>query len=225
VAKDLQSKTRRLRARLFPQSREHVFTKIYESNGFHKWTNGPSLSGPGSDLEQTAIIASELPGLLVDLGAHSILDAPCGDFFWMQKCTIDVDLYLGMDIVPALIDVNSQRFGSEIRRFAIGDLVTDDLPRVDAIFCRDCIVHLPFRDGLQMIENFKRSGSTYLLTTTYTDRSANKEIDWSRWRPLNLQLAPFGFPPPLRIVNEGCTEWDGTHSDKSIAVWKLEDLG
>jgi hypothetical protein len=224
VGRDLQSKSQRLRARLFPKSRKRIFKKIYERNGFHRWSHGPSLSGPGSDLEQTAIIAAELPGLLADLGVRSILDAPCGDFFWMRRCPIDVDIYVGMDIVPALVDKNTQEFGSQIRQFATGDLVTDVLPRVDAIFCRDCIVHLPFRDGLKMIENFKRSCSTYLLTTTYTERSVNEEIDWKGWRPLNLQLAPFGFPPPLRVINEGCTEWGGTHSDKSIAVWRLEDL-
>jgi hypothetical protein len=132
-----------------------------------------------------------------------------------------------MDIGPELIERNLQMYSSEIRRFALGDLVTDELPKVDAIFCRDCLVHLTLRDGLRMIENFKRSGSTYLLTTTYTDRSVNREVDgMGRLRPLNLLLAPFGFPPPLRIINEGSTEDDGygSYPDKSIAVWKLADL-
>ena len=72
--------------------------------------------------------------------------------------------------------------------------------------------------------NFKRSGARVLLTTTYTAGRANTDTADGEWRPIDLTGPPFGFPPPLRLINEGCTEGGGTFADKSIGVWKLEDL-
>ena len=36
--------------------------------------------------------------------------------------------------------------------------------------------------------------------------------------------APFNFPPPLRLVNENCTEGDGAYGDKCLGLWRLADL-
>lgn len=41
---------------------------------------------------------------------------------------------------------------------------------------------------------------------------------------INLERAPFGFPPPLELVNEGCTEGDGRFADKSLALWRIAEL-
>ena len=45
------------------------------------------------------------------------------------------------------------------------------------------------------------------------------------WRPLNLERAPFGFPPPREVLREGCTEQGGTFADKSLGLWSVNDLG
>jgi hypothetical protein len=59
---------------------------------------------------------------------------------------------------------------------------------------------------------------------TFPDRSENHDTAQGRWRPLNLERPPFGFPPPLRVLNEKCTEAGGAFRDKSLAVWWLQDL-
>jgi hypothetical protein len=41
---------------------------------------------------------------------------------------------------------------------------------------------------------------------------------------LNLQYAPFLFPAPLAVINESCTEAGGDYADKSLALWRVEDL-
>lgn len=219
--RQLRSKVRRLRSRLAPRSRSEVFSHIYRRGGWR----GRSFSGWGSDPEQTELVRAQLPGLLADIGARSVLDAPCGDFYWMKECRLDVEQYIGMDIVPALIENNVRDHEAPGRRFIVGDVVADALPRVDVIFCRDCLVHLQTRDALKAIENFQRSGSTFLLTTTFPELNGNEDIEQTgEWRRLNLTRPPFGFPPPMRTLNEGCTMADGRYADKSLGLWRLADL-
>src|SRR4051794_14532620 len=59
-----------------------IFTKIYRNN----WFNGRnSVSGPGSEIEQTRVLIEELPRLFADLDISTLLDIPCGDFHWMNN--------------------------------------------------------------------------------------------------------------------------------------------
>jgi len=197
-----------------------TFREIYVNNA---WGSDDSRSGTGSDLTQTAVVREVLPGILRELGVRSMLDVPCGDFHWMRMLDLDVD-YIGADVVPDLIAANNAHYASDRRRFQVVDISNDDLPRVDLVFCRDLLVHFSFSDARRAIANLKRSGSTYLLTTTFADRTTNADIETGQWRPLNLQLAPFDFPPALRLVNEKCTEWGDAWADKSLALWKLADL-
>jgi hypothetical protein len=74
------------------------------------------------------------------------------------------------------------------------------------------------------LANFRRSGAKYLLTTTFTDRPENRDLGRLIWRPLNLQAAPFRFPPPLELLNEGCTEENSQFADKSLGLWQITDL-
>src|SRR5471032_3277523 len=119
------------------------------------------ISGQGSDLAQTAAIRAALPGLLKQLGARTMLDAPCGDFFWMKEVPLELERYIGADIVPALIAENTKKYANPAREFQVLDLTRHALPAVDVIFCRDCLVHLPFEAIAAALANIKKSGSRY----------------------------------------------------------------
>ena len=181
-----------------------------------------SVSGSGSTLEQTMELRSQLPVLLKELGVRSMLDAPCGDFNWMRHLVAGIERYTGVDVVPDLIGANQRKYGDSIRQFRVADICRDPLACADLILCRDCLVHLSFADIARAIGNFRRSGSRYLLTTTFTDLQANVDIVTGEWRPLNLVLPPFDFPRPERVLNERCSE--GSWSDKSLALWPLETI-
>jgi hypothetical protein len=103
------------------------------------------------------------------------------------------------------------------------DITSDTLPAVDLIFCRDCLVHLPLFDIHAALHNFRQSGATWLLTTTFTRRSHNPDILPGSWRPINLQAPPFNLPAPTRLIDELCTERPGGEdfSDKHMGLWKL----
>lgn len=198
-----------------------VFSDIYYNRGFG---SQGSFSGSGSDLSQTSVIRQEIPILLKGIYAKSLLDAPCGDFHWMKETKLDIDRYIGGDIVPDLIAQNQQKYSCETREFITLDIAKDNLPQVDIILCRDCLVHFSFKDITSTIKNFKKSKSKYLLTTTFTGLSRNSNIFTGQWRPINLQLPPFNFPEPIKLINEKCTEAGGKYSDKSLGLWKFDDV-
>ena len=199
---------------------ELVFTDKFSRNA---WRGVESVSGTGSDLSQTRVIAAQIPALLRELGADSMLDVPCGDFNWMKTVDLTGIRYIGADIVKDLVHRN-RRFEAKNIAFIHANLLTDNLPKVDLILCRDCLVHLSYADIRRALNNMHRSGATYLLTTTFPDRTENADIPTGRWRVLNLERAPFNFPPPLRLIVEQCTEGNGKYSDKSLAVWRFDDL-
>jgi SAM-dependent methyltransferase len=201
------------------KTRQEKFTEVYQKN---IWGGSDSVSGTGSDLGQTTSVREILPKLLAELGARTFLDAPCGDLHWIRTVDLGVE-YIGVDIVQELVDRLRIEFPQ--RRFECCDLVESDLPRADLIFCRDCLVHLPLEEVRKVLTNFVRSGATWLLTTTFPAVRVNKDVKWSGWRPLNLQAAPFGLPKPARLINEGCTEEGGKYADKSLGLWRLDELG
>ena len=183
-----------------------------------------SLSGFGSRLVQTIEIRMHIPVLVREFSASSILDAPCGDFHWQKEMELELQQYVEVDIVPDIIRMNQERYGNHIRQFRLLDITKDELPQSDIILCRDCLVHFPFKRIVAALRNFKRSKSSYLLTTTFPQRDENRDILTGHWRPINLELSPFDFPKPIRIINEKYTEEEGTASDKSLGFWRLEDI-
>lgn len=193
-----------------------VFEDIHRR---HHWQGSASVSGAGADRTQTAQIEAVLPDLLRDLGAAVLLDLPCGDFSWMQHVDLDGIRYVGADIVPALIAQNAERHASPTRRFVHLDLLRDPLPPADLLLCRDLLVHFAFADIFAAFAAIRASGVPYVLTTTFPDCPANEDITTGDWRPLNLECAPFHLPPPLRLVQEGCTEGDGRFAAKSLGLW------
>ena len=209
-----------LRAQRNRRQMRRTFMRIYKTNA---WGGEESISGQGSSLEQTVVLRNILPSLLSSLEVNTMLDAPCGDHFWMKYVSLDLD-YIGVDIVPEIVVQNRRKYGRPRKTFLLRDITKDRLPRADCILCRDCLDHLSFADAFRALQNFKRSGAKYLLATTYTDRSRNDDIVSGEWRPTNLVLAPFSFPTPIQSINEKCTEEGGKWADKSLALWRIDDL-
>jgi glycosyltransferase involved in cell wall biosynthesis len=195
------------------------FEDIYKNNGFE---GTESLSGGGSSLFQTRLIREKIPQLLEDLKVKHFLDVPCGDWNWMRHLDLSNVHYTGGDIVQSLIDSNNKTYGNEICKFEYLNIITGPLPKADLILCRDCLVHLSFIDGLAALEQFRNSGATWLLTTTFTERNSNIDLyEGNIWRPLNLEKAPYNLPQPEQYINEGCTEGDGLFGDKCLGLWRL----
>ena len=188
------------------------------------WGSDESVSGIGSTDIETKNLKMNLIHLIQDFKINTILDAPCGDFNWLSSVDLPVEKYIGVDIVSNHIERLKNQYIDQKYQFMTADICEDDLPKVDLIICRDCLVHFSFQNIYKAISNFKKSGATYLLTTTFTNESENSDIITGDWRTLNLELPPFNFSKPITVITEGCLQNDGLYRDKSLVLWKLEDL-
>lgn len=206
---------------LFCDLRQDIFAQIYHV-GF--WADEETVSGHGSKLSETIEIREALPKLFRELQIKSMLDLPCGDFNWMKSVNLDGIAYTGADIVPDLIEKNQTLYGSINKKFVCLDLVNGTLPTTDIVLCRDCLVHLAFKDIFAAIENLKSSKSKYLLITTYIGLFYNQDIFTGEWRPINLQLPPFNFPKPIVIIDEKSPQGFDKDYVKCLGLWRTEDI-
>lgn len=217
--KKIKQKLRRIK--LQGQSAEQVFTSYANSN---KWGDSESLSGKGSSLEATSSLRLHLEKLIFELNISSLLDIPCGDFNWMAKVKLPDINYIGSDIVESLIAKNESLHSSYRVKFKKLNLISDSLPKSDLVLVRDCLVHFSNSDVKESLENIYRSGGTWLLTTTFINTVKNKDIATGEWRAINLMLPPFTLPKPERIISEGQAWVKGQSVDKSLGLWRIEQL-
>ncbi len=219
----LMSRDKFVEWRLSRLDEKEKFRLIYKTQ-YWKGKSDGSKSGAGSDMEATENICKSLPVFLKKHDIHSMLDIPCGDFFWMSSLNLHGIDYTGADIVPEMIQENNVKYATDSVRFKVIDLINDSLPACDLIFSRDCLVHLLDEQVQTVIENIRCSGARFFATTLHADIHENKPSDESdRWRPLNLTLQPFNFPEPFEILDDA---WPDKTFDKhkKMAVWRIEDL-
>ena len=209
--------------------RQRFFESVYRDN---LWDSRESRSGQGSEVAYTAALIAELPPLFKQIGVTSIVDVPCGDFNWMRHVDLEGIKYVGADIVPEIVQANQARFGSDARRFVQADIIDGELPAADLVFCRDCMIHFSLPLIERALRNILSGPARYLMLTHDTSveryaaaNGANVAIDDAGngvnylYRPLNFTLAPFFFPSPLQVINEG--QWDNC---KTMALWRCDDL-
>lgn len=201
---------------------EQIFKYIYDNN----FWGAKSLSGPGSDLENTKNLRLFLAEFIEKYNIKSMIDAPCGDMFWFSKLNLKDVQYRGYDIVGDIIEKNKRKFKNKKNySFEKKDVVMEKLPQADLILCRDLIIHLPINAVYVLIKNFIRSKSKYLLITQHVilnDRyPMNEDIRVGDFAFRNLTLPPFNFPLPKLLVQE---EWPDTNCLRYMALYELKAL-
>lgn len=205
------------------KEQEKVFTEIY-TNQF--WKSGKSVSGAGSEKEATEVLVEKLKNFFNGHNIKSLLDVPCGDLNWVVDLVDGLKLdYIGCDIVQGLIDENRKTF-KEDKNYSFHklDIISDELPLADFLLVRDCLVHLPNELVLKAISNIANSNVKYVGITTFTNREENLDIPLGHWRTLNLTQQPFNLPVPFFTINEDCKYDFPNYNDKSIGIWKIEQL-
>jgi 2-polyprenyl-3-methyl-5-hydroxy-6-metoxy-1,4-benzoquinol methylase len=203
---------------LLRESLSERFTAVYENR---VWLNGRaagSLSGCGSEIENTQSVRTHLAELLNFLGTRSLLDIGCGDFTWMQEVSFPFT-YVGIDIVPGVIAANNASYSSPQRSFQVGDATRDSLPQADTVLCREVLFHLAFADIWRVVKNIRKSGISYLIATTDNNLKYNADILSGDFRMLNLHRAPFFFPRPTASIPDG-----SVCADRTLAMWRVADL-
>lgn len=186
-----------------------VFDDIYREN---RWNGIESRSGPGSGTEATEAVVTELQALVAELGIGSVLDAACGDSFWMP----DLPGYVGIDVAPEAIRLARERHPA--RAYLVGNIVEMWLPAFDLVIFRDVVQHLPLDVGVAAIAALRASGSRWLLASSFVG-GQNVDIEAGDAYAPDLTAPPFSIGEPDRLIFDG---YPGTRDPrKHLGLWLL----
>jgi hypothetical protein len=202
---------------LSTESRQEIFRRYALTN---KWKDAESVSGAGSTLKYTENLRAALPGLFEQFRISTVLDAPCGDYNWMQHVERPGISYIGGEIVPELVEHNNAEYADDTTRFIECDILEDDLPSVDLWICRDVLFHFPEADIFRTLANLFRSDIKYILTSDHPEQDRNHDIAVGRFRTLNLMIEPFNFPEPLLWIDD----WIDPYPVRRMGLWEVQSL-
>lgn len=201
------------------EARVEAFQNLYLEGGW-SGTDGETVSGSGSTLEYTKEVRHLLPFVFETYGITSVVDAPCGDFNWFKEIPLPNVDYVGLDIVPELIEKNREQYESDNRTFMCADATCDTLPKADAFLCRDLLLHIPIEDCWNVIENAVSTGYDYLIFSSY-DVGKNADVESAfGYRPVNLQRPPFNLPAAEASIPDFIEGFRTRH----LLVWRHEQL-
>ena len=123
------------------RSPKDVFSDIYDRN---RWggERGEMYSGSGSRGEAAVQYANSVMDFILSNNIKSVVDLGCGDFFIGQQIAEVVESYIGIDVVPSLIELNNKKFCSDNVSFICADITTDDLPDGTLCLVRQVLQHM-----------------------------------------------------------------------------------
>ena len=142
----------------------------------------------------------------------SIVDFGCGDWQFSRLMNWDGVDYVGIDLVPDLVETNRKNFarpGVSFKLFAS----LDDVPNADLLLCKDVFQHLSNGTIARYLAAFKQKFKFLLITNDDRPNTlVNGEIEAGGWRPVRLDHLPFAERAPVLLswtVTEG--GWIPTH--------------
>lgn len=190
-----------------------TFDEVFQKN---KWVAWETRSGFPSTLPATRELRLQLEALFARDNVRSLVDAGCGDVYWMERLTQGLDLYLGMDVSPQITHQNIRMLGHRRGHFFnAGDICRVPIPPVDAVLCRNVINVLALADALRAVINLVDSKARLLLMTTYLD-TVNADGEVGVHRHLDLCAQPFCLPAPREYL----TDYRG----RKLGVWETAGL-
>jgi Methyltransferase domain len=208
------------RARLAPRGRRSaaaIFSEVYATNVWGGESGG-FYSGGGSDDEFAEPYCAYLNGFLARLDAEPLVlvDLGCGDFRVGRRLLSPRVRYLGIDVVPSLIDFNEQTYGDEGVSFECLDVTQDALPDGDVCLVRQVLQHLSnaeIRDVLGRLEKY----SHVLVTEHYfrndaelirnLDKPHGPDTRLAKNSGVYLDEAPFNITPIETVLTTPLDEW------------------
>jgi len=147
---------RQASARSEEAARAVIFDQIYARGSWARDAQGKGTSGEGSTLEFTRLYRVFLQDFLAAHRIRSVVDAGCGDWEFSQAIDWTGIDYLGLDIVPSIIEADRRKFGTAKIRFAVADIVRDELPPADLLVVKDVLQHLSHADISRFLANLPR---------------------------------------------------------------------
>ena len=170
-----------------------VFSDVYEAD---LWNGG---SGPGSAPENTVEYRDFLSGYLDVLRALTtdgrVVDLGCGD--WRIGELVDWTglEYVGVDVVPSVIEANQRRDTPDNVSFVCLDALTEELPGGDVLIVKDVFQHWPNADVESFLDTYCGRYDGIIVTNDIKSRrhpaKVNSDIELGGWRPIDVEKPPF----------------------------------
>jgi len=198
-----------------PSDLVSLWDDLYERN---TWNGVESLSGPGSGTAATQHVGPAIVALCRRYGIRSVIDAACGDGWWMP----DLPGYLGID--RAVAAVTRSRELHPARLYLVGDLRFLDI-RADLVILRDVIQHLSLRDGVDLVRAAEDTGG-FLLASSYRGGKntgiSEEDVRRARAYDNDLEAPPFSLGPPLEVIPDGYAYHGDSIRDprKILGLWR-----
>ena len=169
-----------------------VFNTIYDRS---IWGGG---SGAGSSPQIARPYMSFLQAFLNNNPIRSIVDIGCGDWQFSQFINWGDRDYLGIDIVPSVIEANNARFAKSSISFVCANPLDDnfDPPSGDLLLLKDVLQHLSNANVQKLLDltpRFKYS----LITNAYAP--TNDDCENGDTRPLDIRAAPFNLTSAVLV--------------------------
>ncbi len=123
---------------------EQVFSEIYRQG---KWGGGESQFNSGAGSSTRSIVGPYVDAVtryLASLpeGRRRVVDLGCGDFSVGAQITPFCSSYVGVDVVPELIQHNKASFPDANVEFLCADIIDGEVPPGDICLVRQVFQHL-----------------------------------------------------------------------------------
>ncbi len=162
------------------------------SSWYHRDGQG---SGPGSASAYTSRYRAFLEAFIRDRKVRSIVDYGCGDWQFSKLVDWGDVEYVGLEIVPGLVDRLQADYGNERRRFVCVDADHPNIQGCDLLIAKDVVQHLTNGDIL-LLERLFSEKASHIIWVNDLDQDPSKnnhEIHRGDYRKLDLRLPPFQF--------------------------------
>ncbi|TKD66801.1 class I SAM-dependent methyltransferase [Flavobacterium sp. ASW18X] len=177
--------------------------QIYEL-GFWGSGNNPYYSGHGSHHPKYVIpyISAVSQFLSSFTNPIKVCDLGCRDFNIGKKLIPFVSEYIGVDIVPALIQFNQEKHSTDSVCFNCLNLAEEELPKADCAIVRQVLQHLSNTEIESIVPKLYQYN--YLILTEHLpegkfqpnlDIISGRNIRLKRNSGVILEAAPFNFKP------------------------------
>lgn len=161
-----------------PWPTKDAMAQIYELN---LWGGGDTDFYSGSGSHQDELVRPYVEVVTSFLKTFDekpvVCDLGCGDFNVGKEFYPFTNHYFAIDIVPALINRNQEKFKADNLSFVCLDIAKDELPKANCIILRQVLQHLSNFEVQQVVN--KLSNYQYLILTEHIpagEFSPNQDI-------------------------------------------------
>jgi SAM-dependent methyltransferase len=171
-----------------------IFENIYRET---RWGAGLG-SGHGSLPKGTERYRAFLEDFIRANRVARVVDYGCGDWQFSRLIDWHGVEYVGLDVVPALIEANRSAFARPGVSFELNPGHPEELPEGDLLIAKDVLQHLPTADIHAFLADVMPRYRLALLTND-TGEQVNGDVAPGGWRALDLTAEPFSVGTVIAV--------------------------